>query len=382
MTERLYIIAAKRTPNTRILGTLSTHSAAQLGSHAARAALLQSGLDGGDLDSIILGQTLPAGQGTNVARQIALAAGITEDIPAASVNMGALSGLKSLIDACAQLKAGDADLILTIASDSASNSGFLLPASLRQGHPHGHLTGLDLTQHDANPHSERAEHLARHYRLNREQQDTYAHTSRQNTINARENGHYANEISALSTRHDQILEHTAEHLAKLPALHSTISTGNRAAHADGASAIILASHSALRRHNLTALAEITGYGQSGGNSEQGALAAVPAIAQALERSGHLLPDIQRLEIEESHAADVLAILHELAAQHDTTFHTLSERTNPDGGSLALGQTPGGAGHRLVTSLTYALARNNQRLGLAAQGSGDGQGAAIILQKTH
>lgn len=380
MSERLYIVAAKRTPLTRFLGAQSEHSALQLGSHIARAALLQSGLDGGDLDAIIVGQSLTAGQGMNVARQISLIAGIPDDIPASGVNMAALSGMKAVIDGCAQLKAGDADLILTLACDSPSNSGFLQPASLRHGHAHGHFTSLDLLSCDANPMSERADLIAQRYRLTRDIQDSYTLNSQQNALIARENNHFANEIIALNIHNDHILEFSDEHLGKLPALYGNVTVGNRAALADGAAALVLATHRALRRFDLIPLAEITGYGLSGMTAETGALAAVSAVAQALERSEHSLPDIERIEIEENHAADVLAILHELAEQHDTTFDYLRKRLNPSGGALAIGHPLACSGIRLLTTLTYALARDNQHLGLAAQGSADGQGAAIIIQR--
>lgn len=385
MSERLYLVAAKRTPLGRFLGALCHYSAVELGSHAARAALQQSGIDGGDLDAVILGQSLPAGQHLSVARQTSLAAAIADDIPASSVNMGSLSGLKALIDACTQLKAGDGDLILTIASESASNTGFLHPAQHRHGLPSGHFTTLDLLLHDAQHTgqaslAERAEYLARRYRLSRDMQDAFVQTAQQNAVNAQENGHFVSEIAALDIHADQLREWPAEQLAKLPAVHGSISNGNRAALADGASAILVATESALRRFNLVPLAEVLGYGLGGGAAELGALAAVPAIAQALERSDCLLQDIERLEIEETFAAETLAILHELAEQHDTTFHHLSERLNPSGGALALGHPLACAGHRLVTTLCYGLARANQSLGLAAQGSGDGQGAAIILAR--
>lgn len=380
MSERIYIVAAKRTPLSRFLGVQAHLGAVRLGSHAARAALLQSGLDGADLDSVITGVSLTAGQSGNIARRIALDADISEDIPASNVQMGALSGMKAIIDACAQIKAGDADLILTIGCDSPSSSGFLHSAALRHGHPHGHLETLDLLLCDADPMSGRADDLARRYRLSRQWQDTFALASRQNAKIARENGHFAGEISATDITSDHILDLSAEHLAKFPALHGTITAGNRAAPADGASAIVLASHSALRRFALMPLAEVAGYGMGGIHPDSGALAAVSAIAQALERSGHRLADMARLEIEESHAADVLAIVHELAGQHDTTYDALHERLNPSGGALALGHSLACAGHRLTTTLTYALARHNLSLGLAAQGSGDGLGAALILQR--
>ena len=385
MTERLYLVAAKRTPVVRLLGAFSAHSAVELGSHAARAALQQSGIDSDDLDGIILGQSLPAGQGMGVARQIGLAAGIPEDIPAASVNMGSLSGLKALLDACAQLKAGDADLILAVASESASNTGFFLPAGLRHGQPNGHFAALDLLMHDTQHNgqgtpAERAEHLARRYRLSRDMQDAFVLTAQHNAASAQENGHFASEINPLTLHADPLLEWPAEQLAKLPALVGSITHGNRAPLADAACAILLATESALRRFSLVPLAEVVGYGLGALAPELGALAAVPAIAQALERSDCLLQDIERLEIEETSAAETLAILHELAEQHDSTFHTLSARLNPSGGALAMGHPLACAGQRLVTTLTYGLARANQRLGLAAQGSSDGLGAAIVLQR--
>ncbi|MDO5090634.1 MAG: thiolase family protein [Cardiobacteriaceae bacterium] len=383
MSERLYIIAAKRTPLYRP-APASGHTALTLGIAAARAALLQSGAESSDLDAVILGQSLPAGLGMGVARQMALAAGIPGDIPASSVNMAALSGMKALIDACVQIKSGDADLILTIAADAASHSGFLLPAISQRGH----LLGLDLLLHDAQesrkfPLFHHAEQLARRTPVPRGEQDDFARASLQRAALAQENGHHDSETvqpDSSDTR-DALSEH-ATPLAQLRPLidGGSITAGNSAALADGASAILIASENALRRFGLAPLAEISGYGFGGIDPERGALGATPAIAQALERGDCRLEQIDRLEIEETFAAEVLAILRELGEEHEIPVAELLARTNPGGGAIALGHPLACAGHRLVTTLTYGLARDNHDLGLAAQGSADGLGTAILLRR--
>lgn len=383
MSERLYIIAAKRTPLFRPAAA-SGHTAMTLGIAAARAALLQSGTESSDLDAVIVGQSLPAGLGMGVARQMALGAGIAGEVPASSVNMAALSGMKALIDACVHIKSDDADLILTIAADAPSHSGFLLPAIAQRGH----LLGLDLLLHDALesrkfPLFHHAEQLARRYPVPRSSQDDFARTSLQKAAIAQENGHGDIEIiQPDSGDMRDILSEPAAPLSELRPLldGGSITSGNSAPLADSASAILVASENALRRFSLVPLAEITGYGCGGVSADNGALGATPAIAQALERGDCRLEDIDRLEIEETFAAEVLAILHELAEEHEIPFAHLLERTNPYGGAIAFGHALACSGHRLVTTLAYGLARDNHHLGLAAQGSADGLGTAILLHR--
>lgn len=389
MSERLYIIAAKRTPMFRISPATSARCPIALGIAAARAALMQSGAESSDLDGVIVGQSLAAGLGMGVARQIALGAGIADEVPAASVNMAALSGMKALIDACTQIKAGDADLILTVATDAASRGGFFLPLLPRHHVPYGHVQAVDLLLHDALESRGQAlythaEALAQDYAISRESQDDFARNSLQQAAFAEDNGRFDAEIVQpdMEDVSDDIDEAENMRIAQcLPRqTGGTVTDGNSAPLADGASAILIASESALRRFSLVPLAEIIGYGSGGVAPEKGVLGATPAIAQALERGGCRLQDIERLEIEESFAAEALAILYELGEEHEMPVHLLRARTNPGGGALALGHSLACSGHRLVTTLTYGLARDNQGLGLAAQGSSDGLGCAMLLSR--
>lgn len=397
---RIFIVAAKRTPIGAFQGSLAGLSAVELGAAAAQAAIAQSGIDRDDIDEVIVGNVLSAGLGMGVGRQVSIAAGLSADIPAYTLNMICGSGMKAVLEACAHIKAGDADAVLTVGTESMSNAGFVQPGSLRRGHKMGHIESKDVILSDgltdAFHHYHMgitAENIAERYHISREAQDAFALHSQRKAQQAKENGLFDAELVPLDVKQrretitfndDEYVraDASSERLAALKPAFSkdgSVTAGNASGINDGASSILVVSEDALSRHHLTPLAEIISYGQGGVAPEVMGLGPVPAIAQALERSNYRLSDIERIELNEAFAAQSIGVMQELAQQHEVDYAHLRDITNPTGGAIALGHPIGCSGNRIITTLVYGLLRDNQSLGLASLCIGGGMGTALLIK---
>lgn len=403
MNTPIYIIAAQRTPIGAFQGSLSSLSAVELGIAAARASITNSGINPEEIDEVIVGNVLSAGLGMGIARQIALGAALTQDTPAYGLNMICGSGMKSVMEACAHIKAGEADIVLSMGTESMSNAGFVQSGALRRGHRLGHIQSHDQILHDgltdAFHHYHMgitAENIAKHYHISRQAQDQFAAHSQRKAAHAQQHGHFRAEITPINVttpKHSSQVEHdehirpdtTPESLSRLkPAFqeNGTVTAGNASGINDGASAIILASADAVERLQLKPLAEIISYGQGGVAPSMMGMGPIPAIAQALERSDYRLEHIERIELNEAFAAQSLGVLQELSVQHECTLEHLEHRTNPSGGAIALGHPLGCSGNRIITTLVHGLRRDRQHIGLAALCIGGGMGTAIIIKAQH
>lgn len=397
---RLYIVAAKRTAIGAFQGSLASLSAIELGAAAAKAALAQSGIDKEDIDEVIVGNVLSAGLGMGVGRQVSLASGLSDDVPAYTLNMICGSGMKVVLEACAHIKAGDADVILTVGTESMSNAGFVQPGSLRRGQKMGNIESKDLILSDGltdafhNYHMGiTAENIAQKYQISRKEQDEFALNSQQKAQFAKDNGLFNAEILSVEIRQrrETISFSDDEHvrsdvsIERLSALkpafdkNGSVTAGNASGINDGASAILIASEEAVKRYNLSPLAEIISYGQGGVAPEVMGLGPVPAIAQALERSNYRLADIERIELNEAFASQSIGVIKELAQQHECDYEHLNAITNPTGGAIALGHPIGCSGNRIITTLVYGLRRDKQSLGLASLCIGGGMGTALLIR---
>lgn len=400
MNTRLYIVAAQRSAIGTFQGSLSDVSAVELGAAIASAAITTSGISGDDVDEVIVGNVLAAGQGMGVGRQIAMHAGLSSDIPAYTLNMICGSGMKAVLDACAHIKAGDAEVVLTVGVESMSNAGFVSPGSIRRGHRMGNIESKDLILSDgltdAFHHYHMgitAENIAEYYTISRFQQDEFALHSQQKAKYAKNNGLFDAEIVTLEVpyRRERIHFNSDEHvradtsIERLQALKpafrddGTVTAGNASGLNDGASAIMVVSEAALKHYGLTPLAEIISYGQGGVPPELMGLGPVPAIAQALERSNYRLSDVERMELNEAFAAQSIGVLQELAQQHECDYAQLNAITNPTGGAIALGHPIGCSGNRILTTLVHGLRRDQQSLGLASLCIGGGMGCAVLVK---
>jgi acetyl-CoA C-acetyltransferase len=396
--NKVYIVAARRTAIGKFLGTLAPVSAADMAATVMRNTL--SGIDPARLDEVIVGNVLSAGLGQGVARQASIRAGIPAEVPAYGVNMICGSGMKAIINACASIASGSADLILAGGTESMSQAGFVLGGGVRSGHRMGNLAAVDsmvndgLTDAFSGLHmGVTAENVAAKYGISREAQDEFALTSQHRAIAAIDGGRFRDEIVAveIATRKETVIFDTDEFpnrgsdAGKLAALRpafqkdGTVTAGNASGINDGAAFVLVASSRAVAELNLTPLAEIVAVGQSGVDPSIMGIGPVAAVAQALSRSGHRLADMEAIELNEAFAAQSLAVVKLLAAQHGVTEEWIRARANVNGGAIALGHPIGASGNRILVSLLYAMRSRGASTGLASLCIGGGMGAAVIVK---
>ncbi len=402
MAESVYIVAAKRTPIGSFCGALKTIPAAELAGIAIKGALAQAGLAAEHVNEVIVGNVIGAGQGMGIGRQASLAAGIPVGVPAYSLNMVCGSGMKTLMDACAHIKAGDADVVVAAGCENMSQIPFVVKGDLRNGHKMGDMALSDLLINDGLTDAFNkyhmgvtAENVVAQENISREQQDALAAASQAKAVAAIEAGHFKAEIVPVevTTRKETLTVDTDEYpkagtttegLAKLrPAFKrdgGSVTAGNASGINDGGSAIIVASKAAVEKYGLTPLAEVVSYGQGGINPEIMGLGPVPAIEQALARAGLTLAQMERLELNEAFAGQALGVVSQLSVKHDVAEQALLEKTNINGGAIALGHPLGASGNRILVTLLYELQRSNSSLGLASLCVGGGMGTAVVLKR--
>lgn len=389
----IVIVAAARTPQGRLQGSLSSVPAPELGGAAIAGALSASGVPAAAVDAVIMGQVLPAGNGQNPARQAALAGGIGWDVPASSVNKVCLSGLTAIIDASRMIALGDAEVVVAGGMESMSRAPHLIPGS-RSGWSYGSVEVLDhaafdgLTDaHDRESMGASTERLNARYAVNREDQDAVAARSHQRAAAASREGRFAAEIAPVSVpqrRGEPVLVDTdegirpgttVETLAGLrPAFakDGDITAGNASQISDGAAAVVLTTRPRAEREGWTVLAVLGANGQVAGPDNSLHEQPAAAIERALAKQGLAASDLDLVEINEAFGAVVAASERRLGVSSDVV--------NVDGGGIALGHPIGASGARLVVHLAHELARRGS--GTAAVGlcGGGGQGEALILTR--
>ncbi|GAB6260657.1 acetyl-CoA C-acetyltransferase [Photobacterium sp. CCB-ST2H9] len=397
---KVYIVAAKRTPIGSFNGALKSVSPAQLAAVAIKAALTQANVDPAKLDEVILGNVVGAGQGMGPGRQAAIYADIPEHVPAYSLNMVCGSGMKAVMDAAAHIKAGDAELVVAAGAESMSQIPFTVPASIRDGQKMGNLQLTDLLINDGltdvfNQYhmGVTAENVVEKVGLTREQQDNFALASQQKAVAAIEQGKFVDEIipvevkvrretKTVDTDEYPKADATLEGLQKLrPAFKpdGSVTAGNASGINDGASAIIVASAAAVEKYGLTPLAEIQSYAQAGVAPEVMGLGPVPAVVKALEKAELNIESVGLFEFNEAFAGQALGVLHELSDALNTKVEDLAERSNVNGGAIALGHPLGASGNRIIVSLLHEMRRRGTEYGLATLCVGGGMGTAIVLK---
>lgn len=397
----VYLVAAKRTPIGAFTGALSSVNAPKLAAVAVQAVLEQAKVPADSIDELILGNVISAGLGMGPGRQAALYAGLPETTPAYSLNMVCGSGMKAIMDACAHIKAGDADLVIAAGAENMSQIPYTVSSKIRSGAKMGSMELSDLMISDGltdvfNQYHMglTAENVVAEVGLNREQQDAIAFASQQKAVAAIEAGRFKDEIAPVEVtqrRKTQIVDTdeypradaTLESLGSLrPAFKKdgSVTAGNASGINDGASAVLVASEEAIKRYNLTPLAEIVGYGQAGVDPKIMGLGPVPAVKKALEKSGKSLSEIGLLELNEAFAGQALGVMTQLAEQHGCALDEIKDKTNVNGGAIALGHPLGASGNRIVVTLLHEMKRRGTDYGLASLCVGGGMGTAIILKQ--
>ncbi|KAA8677865.1 acetyl-CoA C-acetyltransferase [Vibrio gigantis] len=399
--EPIYIVAAKRTPIGSFNGALSSVSAPTLGAAAIKGAISQCHIDPTLIDEVIVGNVLSAGIGMGPGRQASIQAGIPETVPAYTLNMICGSGMKTVMDAASHIKAGDAEIVVACGMESMSQAPFLQTHKVRSGVRMGNIALEDsiitdgLTDAFNQYHMGiTAENIAESLSISREEQDAFALKSQLNAASALESHGFRSEIEPIevSVRRKQHTveldeypktDSTSESLARLrPAFKKdgTVTAGNASGINDGAAAVILASKSAVERYQLKPMAEIVNYAQAGLSPDVMGLGPVPAIANVLEKSDLSLQDIEYFELNEAFAAQAIGVTKQLAEHHNVDQSWILERTNHNGGAIALGHPLGASGIRILVSLAYQLERKQQDYGLASLCIGGGMGTAVIIKR--
>ena len=392
-TNGSYIIAGARTPIGKMSGALASFSAADLGGFAIAEALSRAGVAPDDVDHVIMGQVLMAGQGQVPSRQAASRAGIPMSVPAVNVNKVCLSGLNAIYLAHQMVAMGDADIVVAGGMESMTNAPYLADGA-RGGFRYGNTELRDAIiadglwcSFDSWLMGLGTERYAAGTGITREQQDAIAAASNQRAAAAIESGKLAEEIVAVSVpqrKGDAIVVEqdegvrgstTMETLAGMrPAFDTdgTITAANASQLSDGASAVIVMSKEAAEQRGVTPLGEFVSYGMVAG-PDNASLLTQPsrAIMQAADKAGIAIDDIDLFEINEAFAAVGRASIDELGIS--------DEIVNVNGGAIALGHPIGMSGNRLALTLLHELRRRGGGIGAAGLCGGGGQGDAIVLR---
>jgi len=380
---RTVIVSAVRTPFGRLGGGLRDHPATELGSIAIRAALERSGLEGSEIDYVIMGQVLQAGAGQAPARQAAVGAGLPIEIPADTVNKVCASSIRAVEIADSMIRAGDVEVVVTGGMESMSNAPYALPRA-RFGYKMGDATLVDLmiwdglrSTFDEQHMVQQAARVARELGITRESQDEWALRSHERAAKAQDSGAFDDEIVPVGglaadegVRRDTSLERLAA-LRPVMDPEGTITAGNAPAVNDGASCVIVCSEEFAKRRGLEPLATVVAQGYVA--DEFAWLARTPANAglQALAKAGKTIGDVKRVEVNEAFSSVALNSVAMLGADPDTA--------NVNGGAVALGHPIGASGGRILGTMVHELRRNGGGLGLAAICSGGGQGDALLIE---
>ena len=401
--EKVYIVGAKRTPIGSFLGSLKSVSAVKLASQAIRGALEQAQVQSTDVTEVILGNVLSAGLGQGIARQAAIGAGLSIEVPAYSLNMVCGSGLKAVANGMSMIQSGLAQAVVTGGTESMSNAPFLVDGHIRSGRKMGHMNFTDSMLHDGLTDAFEgyhmgitAENVAREFGISRGEQDQFAIRSQEKAIIAQDSGKFADEIVPIVVETRAGVEEVAEDeyinrtttLEKMSGLRpafkkdGTVTAGNASGLNDGASAIILASGQLAEAQQLPIMAEVIAIGQGGVDPSVMGIGPVPAIKKALEAANLTLADIDLFELNEAFAAQSLAVMNELAAESGESVEILSERMNVNGGAIALGHPIGASGNRILVTLLYELKRRSLTYGLASLCIGGGMGLAVIIKNVE
>ena len=401
--NKVYIIDAKRTPIGSFLGTISTIHPADLGGVVVKNIIESNNINASDVDEIIVGNILPAGQGQGIGRQVGIKGGLPVEVPGYAINMVCGSGMKAVMSAYANIRAGLHNLVLAGGSESMSQAPHIMPSTVRTGYKMGDMKVKDHMIFDALTDAYEgyhmgvtAENIVTKHSITREEQDAFAMNSIEKSIAAVDAGRFADEIVPVEVklRRETITfnsdeypnrKSTIERLAKLRAAFKkdgSVTAGNASGINDGASMMLLASEEYVKANNLTPLAEIIAVGQGGVDPSVMGLGPVPAIGNALKQADLELKDIELLELNEAFAAQSIGVVKELSENHNQTFEAIVERTNVNGGAIGLGHPVGASGNRIITTLVHEMVKRDNTYGLASLCIGGGMGTAIILKRNQ
>ena len=390
MSNPIAILSAMRTPMGGMMGSLSSLSASDLGGVAISSAISKSGLNASDIDEVLMGSVLTAGQGQAPARQAALAAGLPVSTPCTTVNKVCGSAMKSIMLGGNALRSGQASVVVAGGMESMSGAPYLLPQA-RQGYRFGHAQMLDHMQYDGLQDAYQgvamgnfAETCASKYQFSREMQDAFAIESLSRAKQAIEKGYFANEVApvTVSNRRGDVVVDTDEQPGnakpeKIPQLRpafqkdGSVTAANASSISDGAAALALMMSDEAEARGLKPIALIHGYDEWAQEPEWFTTAPVTAVQNTLKRVGWSIDEVDLWEINEAFAVVAMAAMHELSIPHS--------KLNVHGGACALGHPIGASGARILVTLIHAMQRRGDKKGMASLCIGGGEATAMAIE---
>ncbi len=389
--DDIVIVSAARTPVGSFNGALSTLHAQQLGAIALQAAISRAGIAADDVDELIYGQVLAAGEGQNPTRQAARAAGVPDSATAFGINQVCGSGLRAVALAAQQIRTGESRIVAAGGMESMSLSAHA--AHLRNGTKMGGLEFVDTMLKDGlwdafhGYHmGNTAENVANKYQITREQQDEFALASQQKASAAQKAGRFKDEIAPVTVKgrkgdvvvsDDEYIRHDSniEGMARLrPAFtkDGTVTAGNASGINDGAAAVILMTAGEAAKRGLTPLARIAAFATAGVDPAVMGTGPIPSSRKVLQRAGWKADDLDLIEANEAFAAQALAVNKDIG--WDTA------KVNVNGGAIAIGHPIGASGARILVTLLHEMQKRDAKKGLATLCIGGGMGVAMALER--
>ena len=389
--NEIVITAAKRTPVGSFLGAFAATPAHELGRIAIEAALDQAGVKGEEVSEVILGQVLTAAQGQNPARQASMAAGIPKEVPAWGVNQVCGSGLRAVALAAQAIQTGDATIVVAGGQESMSLSPHA--QTMRGGTKMGNVSLVDTMVNDGltdvfNGYHMgiTAENLAEQYQVTRGEQDSFSVASQNRAEAARGSGRFKDEIAPVTIkgRKGDTVVADDEYIRAGATLDSvsgvrpafkkdgTVTAANASGLNDGAAALVLMSREEAEKRGAPVLATIKSWASAGVDPSVMGIGPVPASKKALEKAGWSVADLDLIEANEAFAAQALSVCKELGLD--------PEKTNVNGGAIAIGHPIGASGARVLTTLLYEMQKRDAKKGLATLCIGGGMGIAMCVER--
>ncbi|MBT3371170.1 MAG: acetyl-CoA C-acyltransferase [Rhodospirillaceae bacterium] len=392
--DPIVIVGSARTAMGGMQGDFAAVTAPQLGATAIEAALQRAGINGDDVDEVIMGNVLGAGQGQAPARQASKGAGIPDAVGATTINKMCGSGMKAAMFGHDLLVAGSAEVVVAGGMESMTNAPYLLPnarSGMRLGHgevkDHMFLDGLEDAYDKGLAMGVFAEQTAQHYQFTREQQDAYAIESLTRAKAATADGSFAGEITAMTVkerRSERVVEIDEQpgnaNIEKIPSLRpafakdGTVTAANSSSISDGAAALVLMRQSEAEKRGLTPLAKIVGHATHAQEPAWFTTAPIGAVNTLFEKTGWDKADVDLWEVNEAFAVVTMSAMKELGLPHDIV--------NIHGGACALGHPIGASGARILVTLMAALQKTGGKRGVATLCIGGGEATAMAVEMLH
>ncbi len=387
----IVIASATRTPVGSFNGALSSQPAHELGRVAIEGAMARAGVEAGEIDEVIMGQILQAGEGQNPARQASIGAGISVEAPAWSLNQLCGSGLRAVAVGYQQILNGDAGIVVAGGQESMSQAPHCM--HLRNGVKMGPAEMVDTMIKDGlwdafNGYhmGNTAENVARQWQITREDQDNFAVTSQNRAEAAQKAGKFKDEIVPVTIKtckgetvveNDEYIRHGVEYepLAKLrPAFEKdgTVTAGNASGINDGAAAVVLMTAEEANRRDIAPMARIASWAHAGVEPAIMGSGPIPASRKALEKAGWDIGDLDLIEANEAFAAQACAVNKELGLDAD--------KVNVNGGAIAIGHPIGASGARVLNTLLFEMQKRDVKKGLVTLCIGGGMGVALCVER--